>query len=331
VGVFQPGKEYQAWIRFSSGNGRLQSDTEKDARGMAVKLMNVPGDKMLESKYGSQDMTQDFLMINFPQFFLDTLEEYQVFARAQTDDKQFDYFIPNKLNPFTIRWKQLWIGLGVLGERPLDRLTLNPLYEHYHSMTPYALGVEPVGPEPRSPINAVKHSAEAVSCTDLESSPKIVGRQAQSADNFLRDNLNLHLQQADACFRFNLHLQDPLADMPIEEPTVAWEGAEVVHAATIVVPKQQFDSVQHNEFCEQMAFSPWHGLPAHRPLGAINRVRKAVYEEISLYRHMRNSCPDNNPGCLGYGDSRRRIHQPTGWCIHENAYGELVADGSCQP
>jgi len=35
-------------------------------------------------------------------------------------------------------------------------------------------------------------------------------------------------------------------------------------------------------------FSPWHGLAAHRPLGGIMRVRKAVYEEAKKFRAERN-------------------------------------------
>ncbi|MEK1942330.1 MAG: hypothetical protein AAAB16_18325, partial [Pseudomonas sp.] len=36
------------------------------------------------------------------------------------------------------------------------------------------------------------------------------------------------------------------------------------------------------------SFNPWHALPEHRPLGGINRLRKAVYEAVSAYRHERN-------------------------------------------
>ena len=32
----------------------------------------------------------------------------------------------------------------------------------------------------------------------------------------------------------------------------------------------------------------WHALPEHRPIGGINRLRKAVYEAVSIYRLERN-------------------------------------------
>jgi hypothetical protein len=330
VGVFQSGKEYKTWIRYSSGNGMLQSDEEKDARGMAIKLMDVPGEKLLNSTHGREDEVQDFLMINFPQFFLDNLEDYKLFAKLQADGNEFDYFMPG-LNLFKWRWRELWIGIGVLGSRPFEGLPLNPLYQQYHSMTPYALGVSAYGDEPRDPLNVVRHSVEGVSCDDVESAPGVVGKQGKKGDSFLRDNMATHLKSAQACFKFKLHFQDPLENMPVENPTLVWEDAKTIYAATITIPKQDFNSELDTEFCEQMSFSPWRGLPEHRPLGAINRVRKAVYEEISLYRHMRNVCPDDAIGCeINSTPPRQHIFQPTGWCVTRNEHGEAIANDNCE-
>ena len=44
----EPGKQYRAWIRFSSGNTWPQHDSTRDARGFALKLMGVAGPKLLE-------------------------------------------------------------------------------------------------------------------------------------------------------------------------------------------------------------------------------------------------------------------------------------------
>jgi hypothetical protein len=37
-----------------------------------------------------------------------------------------------------------------------------------------------------------------------------------------------------------------------------------------------------------MSFNPWHAVPAHKPLGGINRLRQAVYQAISKLRHEMN-------------------------------------------
>ena len=36
---------------------------------------------------------------------------------------------------------------------------------------------------------------------------------------------------------------------------------------------------------QSLAFSPWHALEAHRPVGEVNEVRKAVYLASQQLRH----------------------------------------------
>lgn len=73
-GIFLPGKTYQAWIRFSNGSSNAQqADIKKDARGMAIKLLAVPGERLLNHDEMS---TQDFIMINHPVFFVNDPARY---------------------------------------------------------------------------------------------------------------------------------------------------------------------------------------------------------------------------------------------------------------
>ena len=74
---------------------------------------------------------------------------------------------------------------------------------------------------------------------------------------------------------------DPAA-MPVEDPTVAWDEARSpwVRVAEIRIPPQRFDDEDTMLDCERRAFSPWHTLPEHRPLGGINRVRRRVYQAM---------------------------------------------------
>jgi len=67
IGVFKyPGREYQAWIRFSNGNSEQKNSRFPDARGMAIKLMGVEGQKLLEhAEDGDEEKyTQDFILIS---------------------------------------------------------------------------------------------------------------------------------------------------------------------------------------------------------------------------------------------------------------------------
>jgi hypothetical protein len=45
-----------------------------------------------------------------------------------------------------------------------------------------------------------------------------------------------------------------------------------------------------------MAFSPWHGISAHQPLGSVMRARKAAYKMSADFRGQRNGCPMHEPG-----------------------------------
>src|SRR5439155_24121938 len=52
---------YRAYVRYSNGSWRQQSDHKADVRGMAVKLLGVDGKKLIP---GLEDArTQDFLLI----------------------------------------------------------------------------------------------------------------------------------------------------------------------------------------------------------------------------------------------------------------------------
>ncbi|HXZ45941.1 MAG TPA: hypothetical protein VEH02_04360, partial [Pseudolabrys sp.] len=72
-GVFVPGAQYKAWIRFSNGNSEPRPAWFFDARGMAIKLTGIPGGKILDD----EKYTQDFILISHPQFFVDDLRRYK--------------------------------------------------------------------------------------------------------------------------------------------------------------------------------------------------------------------------------------------------------------
>src|SRR4051812_32652282 len=74
VGVFEKARTFKTWQRYSNGNSEIRSDWKTDARGMAIKLTNVEGTKLVP-EYPEQS-TQDFVMINHPVFFVDNPVKY---------------------------------------------------------------------------------------------------------------------------------------------------------------------------------------------------------------------------------------------------------------
>ena len=83
----------------------------------------------------------------------------------------------------------------------------------------------------------------------------------------------------------------------IENNAVLWPErlSPRVPVATLRIPRQKFDDLTQFAFTRNLKFNPWHCLPEHRPLGAVNRVRKTIYREMSEYRHHLNKAPLREP------------------------------------
>ena len=85
--------------------------------------------------------------------------------------------------------------------------------------------------------------------------------------------------------------------MPVEDPSRVWslELSPPRKVATLRILQQEFDTPAIDTFGENLSFTPWHCLPEHRPLGAINRARKIVYEILSAFRHEANHAAQREP------------------------------------
>jgi hypothetical protein len=68
--------------------------------------------------------------------------------------------------------------------------------------------------------------------------------------------------------------------------------------AIIRIPRQDIDAPGRIELAENLAFTPWHALPEHRPLGSMNRSRLRIYEGISDFRRKANGVPLTEPNSL---------------------------------
>jgi hypothetical protein len=88
--------------------------------------------------------------------------------------------------------------------------------------------------------------------------------------------------------------------MSVETSTIEWKESEApfIKVATITIPKQTFATPERDQFGENLSFTPWHALPQHRPLGAVNRVRRVVYDTISGLRHELNGAERREPTSL---------------------------------
>lgn len=288
-GIFKEKGSYDAWVRFSNGSVPTLDDDKKDARGMAIKVMNVPGKQLLPELLAGK--TQDFVMINSPAFFIRSIEGYRDLMALTAAGKPFTYFFgEHYLNPFKWKLRELYLGLGTRKKAPPT-----PLSDQYFSMSPYQLGP-----------HEIKYSAK--SC-EIYEAPSV----NRKAPNFLRATMRKVLQEQDACFQFMVQVRDPEARMPIEDTTVVWseKKSPFVQIARVHIPKQEFDFAEQNEYCEALSYNVWHGVEGMKPLSYLNQLRRDLYLHTSAYRNVRND---------------RKVGEPTSWCDGVSRYCETPSE-----
>jgi hypothetical protein len=94
------------------------------------------------------------------------------------------------------------------------------------------------------------------------------------------------LLEEQATFDFAVQVPTRPDAMPVDDATVEWDEALAPFqtVATITVPQQDIDSSDRAALVDRLAFSPWHALPAHEPLGPMNAIRREVYRAIAAAR-----------------------------------------------
>ncbi len=251
-GVFQSGRTYPAHIRFASAS--QPDDSKKDFFGMSIKLFNVEG----PSLWGT-DGVQDFTMNSHPALIAATPKDFLSFVQAAKENKMWQYFI------------QPWHFYSLLVALKGRMHIASPFDIGYWSTTPYRFGDQP--------SVAVKYAVKPCSSITSEM-PETPG------PDYLAGAMKQHLQKAPACFDFMVQFQtDPVA-MPVENASVTWDEdrSPFRKLASIIVKDQDFQAEGARQQCERMSFNPWQSLAAHEPIGALNRVRKAIYAELAKFR-----------------------------------------------
>jgi catalase len=241
------------WVRYSNGVGWSQSDKDNDARGMAVKLMGVPG-----AKYDvDEQATQDFLMTNAPTPVGKNAEEFMAFAHANA----------NGLFPSLL----FLIGHPVTAAPALLRTgpIQSAVTEQYWSGGAYHLGAH----------QAIKYTAKPCD-----------GSPSRSLLRDIPDYLRRDLEAAakgGLCYTLYVQFQVDPVETPIEDASKEWteSTSPLVRVADITMPPQDTGSPEEAKLCDSLSFNPWHSIAAHKPMGHINRARRFVYGASRVYRH----------------------------------------------
>ncbi|HSG38692.1 MAG TPA: catalase family protein [Thermoanaerobaculia bacterium] len=265
VGLFAKPRTYAAWVRCANLSPVPQNDAKRDIRAMAIKLMDVDGDRLWQSEPDAR--TLDLVMMGSQTFLAPNL---QVFYDLEVALLKGGSSVPL----FFLTHPRVFLTISRSQQK-----TANMLQIPYFSQTAYAFGDKVVQyhmrPHQKPTSTLPKHPDP----------------------NFLRERLREDLGRQETAFDFMVQFQKDPVKMPVEDPMVAWDPrlSPYRKVATLRFPVQTFDSPAQAQFCENLSFNPWRTLPEHRPLGGINRARLRVYPAIARFRHDRNNVVFREP------------------------------------
>jgi hypothetical protein len=257
-------EKYAAWLRLSNGQGVQKGDNERDVRGWALKVLDVPGKKLLADEESAPQSdrdadTQDFNMTNRQASHVDDAVQFMNFADAAAHGDLVWWALKHPISA----------GRLLGPTKPVPSLVTT----RYWTGSPYRLGP-----------NVVKVSASP--CAGV-----VAGTQGASTDDrdYLKKDLTARLKGNELCYDLSVQLRKHPSQEPIEKGSTVWdEGVDpFVKVAQIIVPQQDLgseDAATDAQYCNDLSFSPWHGLPEHQPLGHMNRARKPVYAASAQHR-----------------------------------------------
>lgn len=256
-GVFVAGRRYDAWVRFG-GPGPLVVPDIRDngVLSIGVKLLGVPGPKLLED----ESETQDFAGISAPTFTTPDVGENLKLQQLIGAGLETSYF----LNPFDSHY------VDMLLQALWAKAHGSPLEVSYWSCVPFLFG------EGRAMKYQFRPRTPARSRVPLP-----------APDNYLREAMIRHLREAEAVFDVCLQFQQDAQSMPLENASVIWRSPWLP-VATLRIPVQTFATRERDLAARRLTINPWHALPEHRPLGNQNRARRHIYLETSRVRQRIN-------------------------------------------
>jgi hypothetical protein len=269
-GIFAEPRTYRAYVRFSGPGPYVTADIDDIGfMSMSIKLMGVPGPKLLDD----EQFTQDLFGVSPPTFVTpDTRANARLQYWSLRNAAIFYFLDPRDSHLLDSIMQLLW-----------TKTQSSPLEGDYFSCVPYLLGEG----------QAMQYSF-ATRRTRRTRVPRLPLRPP---DNYLRDAMVKTLAEEDVEFDIRLQLQTDPFLMPIENNGVLWPTklSPRVPAAVLRIPRQSFDSPEQLDFARVLTYNPWHSVPEHRPLGNQSRTRKRMYYELARLRQQANGVDHYEP------------------------------------
>ena len=288
-GLFATPGTHKVLIRLSTNAGDILPDAISLPRGLAMKVLDVPGERLP----GSEGTAQDFIMINGKVFTAPTAEKFlgnlkmlaKTTDRLQGTKKVVSTALRGVRHAFEAVGAEAPAAVEALGGAP----NAEPLGETYYSVTPFRYG-------DHIAKFSLKPAAPAMTALTGQT-VRIEGRE-----DAIREEVQKEMRGIDAEWEFRVQLCRDLAKQPVEDPTVEWDEAEApfLKVGTVRATAQDsWDPARVQRIDERTRFSIWTGIAAHQPLGNVNRARRDTYRHSADFRARVNGCPYHEPASAG--------------------------------
>lgn len=282
-GLFAGPGTYEVLARWSSPPAEQLPDSVSTPRAVAIKILEVPGERLDPAKGGH---SQDFLMVNGPAFARPGpqgfLADSKLLAATTERMPETKKVISALMRTAESAVEALGVKSGKLkgmGGEPQH----HPLGETYYTQTPFLYG---------------QYMAKLSLAPCTPALRALDGAALENADDAQREAIGAYFREHDGEWELRVQLCVDAERMPIEDASVEWpeDLSPFVAVASLRLPRQQaWDAYASPQQEDSMAYDPWNGLAAHRPLGAINRARKEVMAVSRMRRSELNRCPIHEP------------------------------------
>ena len=259
VGFAMPEQTYLTTVRFSNAAGSGKPDFAKDLRGIALRIQ-------------VDDSTSiDLLASNFHTSHARNARQFVEFAKATAGGNISRILgVASLARSFGIRETVRMVGnVAAARKQPIDSVATQTYWSRGALTWGPELAVRYLlRPEPGAPQGPIPSTTDP---------------------NYLSTEAAHRLRRGD--IRFELCIQRYVNDevTPIEDTAVEWKvtNSPVEPIATLTLTQADIttaDSQTNAAAIDSLAFNPWNTTEDFRPLGNLNRARKAAYDASAAHR-----------------------------------------------
>ena len=249
-GLFSEPHDFEVWVRLSNGGLDKASDARPDVRGFAMRVFGVRGPSALGN---GPAVSQDFTLINQEVFSFPSSDEFISFVAAASHGN--GSLLKHIFKRYGLGAPRQLARLAKVAGKAFSGFATEPLFSTLPMANgPYAVRVRLLPSQGNGkPLPDAKKDWAADFSARLARHP-------------LHWDLQLQFYVDDAT-------------TPIENASVNWPTPYFT-VARLMLPQQDTASAEGKALSERIeatAIDPWQAMADHRPLGDVQRARKAVY------------------------------------------------------